>query len=97
MAHIYIKHLDDTKERFVVTPQCTIEMLKEMIRDTCGFSIDQQRLVHGGKDLFNERTIQDYDIESGSTIFLMLRLRGGMFHASSGRIGQVIISKLNSF
>ena len=36
------------------------------------------RLIFGGKQLGDNQTIGNYNISSGNTIFLLLRLRGGM-------------------
>ena len=33
------------------------------------------------------RTLGDYDVQPGCTFHLILRLRGGMFHQTSGREG----------
>ncbi|KAI0124148.1 integral membrane protein [Xylariales sp. AK1849] len=38
---------------------------------------DDQRLVFGGQRMEYERTLSQYGIHSGSTIYLVLRLRGG--------------------
>ncbi len=39
--------------------------------------IDQIRLIFGGKQLADEMKIQDYNLEAGSTIHMVLQLRGG--------------------
>ena len=62
----------------------TVTDLKAKIQETEGIPPDQQRLIHSGKQMFDEDTLADYDLKGDETLHLVLRLRGGMYHESSG-------------
>ncbi len=53
----------------------TIADLKENISEKIGFTVDQQRLIFGGKQLEDNRTLDDYNIKNGCVVSLVLRIR----------------------
>jgi hypothetical protein len=79
-----------------VLPYFTIKELKLVIEEEGGFPADQQRLIYAGRQLEDERTLSDYKIKHDSTLHLVPRLRGGMYHYSSGRFGFSVIQE-NSY
>jgi hypothetical protein len=82
---LYIQTLQGKRLKIVVEPSSTIEEVKQKIYYEEGVPVNQQGLIFANKPLEDDMTLSDYNIQKESTIYMVLRLRGGMYHHTSGR------------
>ncbi|CAB4000216.1 polyubiquitin [Paramuricea clavata] len=61
-----------------VKPNDTIEEVKSKIQGQEGIPTAEQRLIFAGKQLEDHQSLSNYNIENGSTVQLVFRLRGGL-------------------
>lgn len=74
---IFVKSINGKSRTLTVNPTDTVATIKQQIKDKEGIEVGEQRLIFGGKNLEDNRTMQDYNIGAESTIHLVLRVRGG--------------------
>ncbi|ROW08042.1 hypothetical protein VPNG_06109 [Cytospora leucostoma] len=73
----YIKTLTGRTYTIKCSPDDTIDSIMTGIQNILGIPPDQQRLRFAGRQLELDKTLADYHIQEGSTLHLILRLRGG--------------------
>mmetsp|Transcript_83 Transcript_83/g.238 ORF Transcript_83/g.238 Transcript_83/m.238 type:complete len:80 (-) Transcript_83:24-263(-) len=74
---IKIKTLTGKELAIDVEPDDKIERIKERVNEREGIPPPQQRLIFGGKQMQDDKTVREYGIDAGTVLHLVLALRGG--------------------
>lgn len=71
---IFVKDIEGKNFSLEVESSDTIEAVKEKIYQEKNIEVKKQRLIFGGKELEEGRTLADYNIEKDATIHLSIKL-----------------------
>lgn len=74
---IKVKTLTGREIDVDVEPTDPVGRIKERVEEQEGIPPEQQRLIFGGKQLADAKTVRESNITAGSVIHLVLALRGG--------------------
>eukprot|EP01003_Olkasia_polycarbonata_P008021 NODE_968_length_642_cov_224.489039_g896_i0.p1 GENE.NODE_968_length_642_cov_224.489039_g896_i0~~NODE_968_length_642_cov_224.489039_g896_i0.p1 ORF type:complete len:78 (-),score=9.99 NODE_968_length_642_cov_224.489039_g896_i0:331-564(-) len=74
---IKVKTLTGKEIEIDIDPNDKIERIKERVEEREGIPPPQQRLIFCGRQMSDNQTAKEYNIEAGSTLHLVLALRGG--------------------
>ena len=74
---ITIKTLSGRKLSLDFEPTQKVEDIKSALQEKEGIPVQQIRLIYSGKILKDELTIQEANINPGTTLMMMMHLRGG--------------------
>lgn len=94
VRHVFVKTLVGKIVYLRCDPFDFVVDVKRRLFHIEGIPEDEQRFIFGGKQLEDHCTLVHYDVPQYSLIHLVLRLRGGMFHETSGRSDNAVLQNV---
>jgi hypothetical protein len=85
--NITIKALTGKKYKFNINTHMTILYIKYLLYKEINYPTSQIRLRFNSTELINNTTINENNIKDGDELFILLRLRSGMWYHSSEQAG----------
>ena len=73
---IYCKTLVGKELKLNLELDTTIAVVKQKIEELEGIPPSQQRLVYSGRQMSDEKSLEEYNVIAGSYFHLVLALRG---------------------
>ena len=73
---IFVRNLEGANIAVEVEPNESIASIKAKIQEKQGVPVDRQRLVFGGKQLEDNHTLADHNVQANSTLHLVIRMQG---------------------
>ncbi|KAG9622971.1 hypothetical protein KCU64_g20526, partial [Aureobasidium melanogenum] len=74
---IKVRTLTGKEIELDIEPDYKVSRIKERVEEKEGIPPAQQRLIFGGKQMNDDKTASEYQLEGGATLHLVLALRGG--------------------
>ena len=74
---IKVKTLTGRQQQFNFENSTKVLEIKHALQEKEGIQVDQIRLIFGGKQMNDDKTLEEYSVTAGSTIHMVLQLRGG--------------------
>ncbi|XP_078523383.1 2'-5'-oligoadenylate synthase 1-like [Lissotriton helveticus] len=75
--NLFVRNTDGRTYTFHIQTNITVGHLKKKIEERLKVPAPQQRLTYSERELEDQNSLNYYNIKNESTIFLLLRLRGG--------------------
>lgn len=93
LMQIFVRTIAGKTLTVYVRPSSRVGEIADIVHLKENIPPDELKFVFTRGFLDMDRTLADYNIQKESTLHLFMRLRGGMFHCTSGRDGYFQIHK----